>query len=139
MKVVIDTNIFWVSISRSSPIHWIFKALLDSKFTLCVTNEILNEYEEIVEQKMGTEIATAIMEMLDNLPNVEFITRYYRWNLITIDPDDNPFVDCAVAVSADALITQDKHFNILKTIPFPVVNLMNYDEFKVYNDNLSST
>jgi uncharacterized protein len=139
MKVVIDTNIFWVSISRSSPTHWIFKALLDSKFTLCVTNEILNEYEEIVEQKMGTEIATAIMEMLDNLPNVEFITRYYRWNLITIDPDDNPFVDCAVAVSADALITQDKHFNILKTIPFPVVNLMNYDEFKVYNDNLSST
>jgi uncharacterized protein len=87
---------------------------------------------------MGTEIATAIMEMLDNLPNVEFITRYYRWNLITIDPDDNPFVDCAVAVSADALITQDKHFNILKTIPFPVVNLMNYDEFKVYYNNLSS-
>lgn len=132
MKVVIDTNIFWVSISRHSPTHWIFKALLDGKFILCVTNEILNEYEEIIEQKMGAEIATAIMGMLDNLPNVELITRYYRWNLITIDPDDNTFVDCAIAVSADALVTQDKHFNILKTIPFPVVNLMNYDAFEIY-------
>jgi uncharacterized protein len=132
MKVVIDTNIFWVSISRHSPTHWIFRSLIDGKFTLCVTNEILNEYEEIIEQKMGNDIANAILGMLENLPNIEYVTRYYRWNLISIDPDDNPFVDCAIAVNANALVTQDRHFNIIKTITFPVINLMNYDEFEIF-------
>ena len=71
------------------------------------------------------------MEVLDNLYNIEFVTRYYRWELIVADPDDNPFADCAIAVSADALVTQDRHFNILKNTPFPKVNLMNIDEFKI--------
>ena len=132
MKVVIDTNIFWVSISRHSPSHWIFRGILDGIITLCVTNEILNEYEEIIAQKMGNEMASAIMGMIDNLPNIELVTRYYRWNLITIDPDDNPFVDCAIAAGANALVTQDKHFDILKAIPFPTVNLMNYDMFEQF-------
>ena len=132
MKVVIDTNVFWVSISRQSSTHWIFRALLDGEFTLCVTTENLNEYEEIIGQKLGVETAEAIMEVLDNLYNIELVTRYYRWQLIIADPDDNPFADCAIAVSADALVSQDRHFNILKRTPFPKVNLMNIDEFKIF-------
>ena len=132
MKVVIDTNLFWVSISRNSSTHWIFRALLDGKFTLCVTTDILNEYEEIIGQKLGVETADAVMETLDNLFNIELVTRYYRWQLIIDDPDDNPFADCAIAISADALVTQDRHFNILKKTPFPKVNLMNIDKFKIF-------
>jgi uncharacterized protein len=131
MKVVIDTNVFWVSISRRSTTQWIFRALLDGEFTLCVTIENLNEYEEIIGQKLGVETADAIMEVLDNLLNIELVTRYYRWELIVADPDDNPFADCTIAVSADALVSQDRHFNILKKTPFPKVNLMNIDEFKI--------
>ena len=132
MKVVIDTNVFWVSISKLSSTHWIFRALLDGEFTLCVTTENLNEYEEIIGQKLGFETAEAIMGILDNLYNIELVTRYYRWELIIADPDDNPFADCAIAVNADALVSQDKHFNILKKTPFPKVNLMNIDEFKIF-------
>ena len=53
MKVVIDTNVFWVSVSRRSATHWIFRALLDGEFTLCVTTENLNEYEEIIGQNLA--------------------------------------------------------------------------------------
>lgn len=130
MKVVIDTNVLWVSISRRSTSHWLFKAILENKYTLCVTSKILNEYEEIIGQKLGPEIAIAVLEAFDNLPNIENVTRYFRWNLINIDPDDNPFVDCAIAIDARALVTHDKHFNILKSIPFPKVNLMNLEAFK---------
>ena len=49
-KVVLDTNILLVSISKRSKLHWVFRALLDEKYELCVTTEILNEYAEIVEQ-----------------------------------------------------------------------------------------
>ena len=47
---------------------------------------------------------------------------HYNWRLITIDPDDNKFIDCAVAANADYLVTNDKHFNVLKEIDFPKVN-----------------
>jgi uncharacterized protein len=132
MKVVIDTNVFWVSISRNSETHWIFRALLDEEFTLCVTTENLNEYEEIIGQKLGIETAKATMGILDNLYNIELVTRYYRWELIVADPDDNPFADCAIAINADALVSEDKHFNILKRTPFPKVNLMNIEEFRKF-------
>ena len=40
-RIVLDTNVFLVSIGRKSKYHWIFKALLDSKYELIVTTPIL--------------------------------------------------------------------------------------------------
>ena len=78
MKVVIDTNILWVSISRKSKTHWVYDSLLKGDFVLCVTTDILEEYEEIIGQKMGEEVAESFMQTLIYLPNIEFITRYYE-------------------------------------------------------------
>jgi predicted nucleic acid-binding protein len=50
--------------------------------------------------------------------------------LITKIVDDNKFVDCAISSNADYLLTNDKDFNILKTIAFLKVNVVNIDEFK---------
>lgn len=69
------------------------------------------------------------MELLDNLPNIEHITNYYRWELIEQDYDDNKFVDCAIACNAQYLATNDKHFNVLQGIEFPKVNVITVDEF----------
>ena len=89
MKIVVDTNILWVSISRKSKKHWVYENLLKGNFILCVTTDILEEYEEIISQKMGEEVAESFMQTLIYLPNIEFITRYYQWNLPNdIDPDD---------------------------------------------------
>jgi len=136
VKIVLDTNIFWVSISRRSKTHWVISELLNGTFTLCVTTDILEEYDEIISQKLGSETAKSIMELLDNLPNVEYITKYYRWELIEQDYDDNKFVDCAIACNANYLATNDKHFNSLKQIAFPKVNIINIDEFKMVIDTI---
>jgi putative PIN family toxin of toxin-antitoxin system len=130
VKVVVDTNILWVAISRRSKTHWVFSELIKGTFVLCVTTDILEEYEEIISRRLGSETSKSIMELLDNLPNVEFITKYYRWELIEQDYDDNKFVDCAIACNANYLATNDQHFNILKSIAFPKVNVINVDEFK---------
>ncbi|MEZ0610487.1 putative toxin-antitoxin system toxin component, PIN family [Fibrella sp. WM1] len=96
MRVVVDTNVLWVSVSRRSASHWIFQAILNGSLTLCVTTEILEEYAEIMSSKLGTDASEAVLSVFDNLPNLELITRYYRWHAITNDPDDDKFVDCAV-------------------------------------------
>jgi len=131
VKIVVDTNILWVAISRRSKTHWIINELIKGTFILCVTNDILNEYEEIISRKLNSETTTSIMELLDNLPNVEYITKYFRWELIEQDYDDNKFADCAIACNANYLATNDKHFNILKSIAFPKVNVINVDELKL--------
>lgn len=128
-KVVIDTNVFLVSISSKSKYHWIFEAILNENFFLCVTTEILDEYAEIIEQKMGYEAGETAMALIESLPNVIFTNSFFRFNLLK-DPDDNKFVDCAIAANADFLLTHDSDFNILKSIQFPIVNIIDIQQFR---------
>ena len=130
MKVVIDTNVLLVSFSQNSAYRWIFDSFLEEEITLCVTTDILMEYEEIISKHMGRQIATTVLNLLENAPNLELITKYFKWNLIHIDPDDNKFVDCAIASGAKYLVSNDKHFNVLKNIPFPKVEFITAIEFK---------
>ncbi|TAF69103.1 MAG: putative toxin-antitoxin system toxin component, PIN family [Flavobacterium sp.] len=128
-KVVLDTNVLLVSISTKSKLHWIFKNLLEGNYILCITTEILAEYAEIIDQQMGTLASESALGLLENLPNVELITNYYKFNLLK-DPDDNKFVDCAISSNADFIVTHDADFLILKKIEFPKVTLLNTMEFK---------
>ncbi len=130
MKVVIDTNIFWISVTRKSKSNWLYQALIDGQYSLCVTTDILAEYEELIGQRIGSLAAKAVLELLELLPNVLFINRYYKWHLITSDPDDDKFTDCYVAAQAEYLVTHDKHFNLLKNLEFPSINVISLAEFK---------
>ena len=129
MKIVLDTNVLLTSISERSSIHSIFSGFLDEGYELCVTTDILIEYEEIITRHLGSNVASAVLQVIENAPNVKWITRYYVWRLIEADPDDNKFVDCAVASSVDYIISNDRHFDILKEIPFPKVTVLKAEEF----------
>lgn len=69
------------------------------------------------------------MSLLRELPNVLYTTVYFNWKLIHADTDDNKYVDCAIAAQADYIVTEDKHFHILKRIPFPNVQTISINEF----------
>ncbi|MBL0263639.1 MAG: PIN domain-containing protein [Leptospiraceae bacterium] len=71
---------------------------------------------KIVTRYLGQRSASLFMELLDNLSNVEYITQYFKWRLIETDPDDNKFVDCAIAANAEYLATEDNHFQVLSHI-----------------------
>lgn len=125
-RVVWDTNVLLVSISSKSRYHCIFKQLLHGAYELFITSEILFEYEEVIGQKYNSTVAKDVSRALLALPNVKNVTVYYKWNLIKADYDDNKFVDCAVSANADGIVTEDKHFNVLREHQFPSVNLMNF-------------
>lgn len=78
---------------------------------------------------MKVVLDTNICEMFLSLSTVKKQEVFYKWGLIEIDKDDNKFVDCAVAGNADYLVSNDKHFNCLKQIEFPKLNLVTMDEF----------
>jgi putative PIN family toxin of toxin-antitoxin system len=129
-RVVVDTNVMLVSISSKSDNHWIFQGLLQEKFELIISNEILSEYEEIISRKFSGEVAIDVIRTLLFLPNVSRSEIYYRWSLITADEDDNKFTDCAVASNADFIVTNDKHYDSIKEITFPHIKVINISEFK---------
>ncbi len=128
-KIVLDTNILLVSISSKSKLHWIFKCLLEGTYTLCVTNDILMEYAEIIAREMGGLASENALAVLEQLPNVEYITTYYKFGLLN-DEDDNKFVDCAIAANASFIVSHDKDFRLLQEIDFPKVSVINTEQFK---------
>lgn len=130
LKLVINTNILVSIIGRISIHRWIFDAIISEKISLCVSNEILLEYREILERKSTSKIAENIIDLIIILPKTELVVTYYNFHLINIDKDDNKFIDCAVASNAHYLLSNDNHFNILKTIEFPKVSLLTLQEFE---------
>jgi putative PIN family toxin of toxin-antitoxin system len=130
MRVIIDTNVLLAAVPRKSAYNWLVDALFKRKFEIAFSNEILSEYVEQFfihwHPLMAEDVAGVLLEMY----NAVFIDVHFHFNLIFEDPDDNKFVDCAVASSADYLVTFDKHFNILKQLDFPKITVVHPDEFR---------
>ena len=129
MLIVLDCNILVISITSRSPYHRIFQSLVNGKFDIAINEKILLEYEEIIQLKYGLRTASSVIALLKELPNVHFTNTYYRWNLIEADPEDNKYVDCAISSGASYLVTEDKHFSILTSIPFPKLPILSLDGF----------
>ena len=115
MTVVFDTNCLLRVLPKNSPYRYLWEAFLRGDFELCYTTEMLHEYEEILSRFYSQKIAEYAVRTLIKAENAVQVTPFFKWNLITADPDDNKFVDCALNAGADYIITNDKHFNILKT------------------------
>jgi len=129
MKIVLDTNAFLISIPKKSKFRLIFDGLINKTYNLIISNEILTEYFEVIEQKTNIIVASNIVELLLSLDNVKKKDVFYRWDLIKSDKDDNKFVDCAIAGNTDFIVTNDKHFNVLKNVSFPAISVISVNEF----------
>ena len=134
MRIVLDTNCLLASLSRRGAYFNVWRGLQAGKYTLCVSNEILEEYEEIIAQKTNSVIASNVVQTLLNAPSVELIDAFFRFDLIKNDPDDNKFVDCAIAGNATYVVSNDSHFDILKEIDFPKLIFKSLQEFAAMLD-----
>lgn len=129
LKFVVDTNVLLVIIGRQAQHNWLFEAFLNKKFDLLVSTPILLKYFEKITERTNSKIAEDILSIIINSTNVLRVEPTFRMNLIPNDSDDNAFVDCAFSGCADYLITNDKHFDILKTIEFPIIPIIRLETF----------
>lgn len=128
--VVLDTNSLIQALPSRSKYHKIWTDFLMGSYSLCVSNEILTEYEEILGLHASPEVARNVVEAIARHPKTHYCESYYRFHLLSdIDKDDDKFVDCAITAGADYIVTEDSHFDNLKRIPFPQLNVLTLDEF----------
>lgn len=129
-NVVLDTNCLVSSLKRSSIYFPIWRDFILGKYCLCFTDDILHEYQEIIEKLTGSPmIARNVIAAILNRNNILQVEVFYHFELITADKDDNKFVDCAIKADAKFIVSNDKHFDVLKTIPFPRVEVIDIDKF----------
>ena len=56
-RIVLDTNCLIASLSHTSRSYSVWRGLHDGRYILCVSNEILMEYQEMIGQKTTPAIA----------------------------------------------------------------------------------
>ena len=129
LDIVLDTNCLIQIISRNSRYYDLWQDFLKGSYRLCITTDIIDEYEEILSEKTTPYVARLVCEIILRAPNTVKLDAHFRWGLIEKDPDDNKFVDCAIIAGAKYIVTEDRHFNVLKEIQFPKVEIVGIDRF----------
>ena len=87
MKIVLDSNILLVAIGKKSRYRPIWNAFIEAKINLIVSDDVLYEYEEIMQQRSAPSVAEIMMDIFVESPQVIYQQIYYFWNLIKQDPD----------------------------------------------------
>ena len=131
-RLVLDTNCLIQIVSPRSKYHFLWDSFVRGENTLCVSNEIIEEYVEIMQKLIGYAAAEYVVKTILNSKFTEMITPFYNFNLIEADPDDNKFVDCAIAAHAKCIVTNDHYYDVLKMIPFPKVEVVSLVDFIKY-------
>jgi hypothetical protein len=109
IRVVIDTNVFVSSFFGGNP-----KKVIDlwrsEEIMLCISNDILDEYIDVL-QRVGLKDENEIEELLSLFAkgfNILFTTKTPKINAVKDDPHEDKFIECAVALKAEAIITGDR-------------------------------
>ncbi|MBI5636979.1 MAG: putative toxin-antitoxin system toxin component, PIN family [Nitrospinae bacterium] len=119
-QVVIDTNVFISAIlnPKGSPAA-IFKLEREKKIKILVFHPILQEYRKTLsyphlQKKHGLSTEQIGKKMLRLVKYGKFINPETKLDIIADDPDDNIFLECAVAGEVDYIISGGKHLKDLK-------------------------
>ncbi|MEY3608937.1 MAG: hypothetical protein RLZZ447_1725 [Verrucomicrobiota bacterium] len=129
MRICLDTNSLLPLFGTRSSFVELRNALLTGQLELALSTEILLEYEEVITRVSGRERWLQIALLLERLEalhgTIHRIDATFRFNIIAADPDDNKFVDCAIAAQAEFIVTDDQHFSVLAASGYApkVVNL----------------
>jgi putative PIN family toxin of toxin-antitoxin system len=114
MRVVIDTNVFVSSFFGGKPGR-IINLWKHGEISLCLSSEIIDEYIEVLHRLLGPDVPEVedLLGLFSSGVNILFTRTTPILNVVEKDPDDNKFIECAVKLKAEYIITGD---NVLKKI-----------------------
>lgn len=110
MKVVIDTNVFISGVFFSGPPYQILTAWKDGRIRLALTAEIFDEYERVGKELAERHLEVDIKPMLSLLiVHADFYPPVRLARQVCEDPDDDKFLECALACGSKHIVSGDKH------------------------------
>lgn len=109
IKAVVDTNVFISSFFGGNP-RKIIDLWKTGQISICLSRNIVDEYVKVLH-RLGLENEPALEEILRIFASgfhIVFTTRTPKLHLVEKEPDDDKFIECAVALKADYIISGDK-------------------------------
>ena len=124
IKTVVDTNVFISSFFGGNP-RKIINLWKSGEILLCLSGPVIDEYVAVLT-RMELQNEKELEELL-SLFAKGFHTLYTaktpKLNIVEKDPDDNKFIECAVALKSEYIISGDKALQEVK----------DYMGIKIYN------
>ena len=111
VKAVLDTNVFvsGLRIKGSKPAK-IIDLWRDGRFLLAISNEIINEYLDVLSRPHLNINIQDIREISQYLYlKTEIVKPKRKLKVIQEDPSDNMFLECAFESCADYIVSGDNH------------------------------
>jgi len=108
-RIVVDTNVLVSSIFGGRP-REVMALWRDGQVVLCLSDEILAEYLEVLARFADAkEEVRELLTILDEAEGVLFVSPAERIQAVADDPEDDKFLECAVAAQAYAIVSGDHH------------------------------
>lgn len=114
-RVVVDKNVFISSFFGGNP-RKIIDLWKSGQILLCLSSPIVNEYVDVLG-RMGLNNERELEELLNLFAHgfhVLFTSKTPNLNIVEKDPDDNKFIECAVALNSKFIISGDKALQEIK-------------------------
>ena len=128
MKVVLDTNVFVSGIFWIGSSYDVLTAWKDVRFTLVTSLSCISEIVKVLSDFKIRLPDETIREWVDLIvQNSEIVEPKEKIDIVKDDPNDNIFVEAAVAGNADYIVSQDKH--LLKLKEFKKIKIITPEEF----------
>jgi putative PIN family toxin of toxin-antitoxin system len=115
IRVVLDTNVFVSSFFGGNP-RKIVDLWKTGEIILCLSQPIINEYVEVL-RRLGLKDEHELEELLGLFAHgfhVVFTAKTPQLHVVEKDPDDDKFVECAVALKADCIVSGDRSLTAIQ-------------------------
>ncbi len=109
--VVLDTNVLISAIGWEGNPRKVLALCIEGELNLIQTQETLKELERVLQRPRFNFISVEkTQELLGYLARISVkVTPKKNAEVIKEDPEDNKFLDCAVAGKADYIVSGDRH------------------------------
>ena len=114
MKIVVDTNVLISGVFFGGFPRKILSSIVEKRISAVATTEIVDEYEEIVQEmvsrKQGHLNRDILAPLIGALEMIEPVSDIQ----ISRDPDDDKFINCAKDARALYIVSGDKDLLVLR-------------------------
>lgn len=113
IRAVLDTNVVFEGLSRKGgACGLIVNAWRAGLFTACVSNALACEYDDVFSRKFSAHRWTELKPLLAELigDHAEFITIWFSWRPVSLDPADDHVIDCAMNARALVVTSNVRDF-----------------------------
>ena len=116
MKVVVDTNVFVSSVFGGLP-RQVVGLWFDGRLTLCLSEPIVTEYQRVLREigAVSAKEERALIEAFASGEGVLYTADPLAIGGASSDPDDDKFLECALELEAERVVSGDTDLLELKS------------------------